>query len=139
MKAILCLLMTFLGITTTAGAQNALPTSGPSFSAKDTTKAEAISVATLQTYPVGIDRESVVVEDSSQAQQTVIEGESIVIEGSIDTKQSVTQKPATTDGPIRAWSNPPGYTGSQKPVTMTKHKSSKRFKRGKSKKGCPTF
>lgn len=120
MKAILCLLLAFFGITTAIVAQNALPTSGPSFSAKDSTKAEAISVATLQTYPVGIDRESVVVEDSLQTQQTV-------------------QKAASSDGPIRAWSNPPGYTGSQKPVTMTKHKSSSRFKRGKAKKGCPTF
>lgn len=55
-------------------------------------------------------------------------------------------KPTTStsnDGPIREWSNPPGYMGSQKKVKMVKkknkkhkHKPSRSVRNGKKKRGC---
>ena len=55
-------------------------------------------------------------------------------------------KPSTStsnDGPIRQWSNPPGYTGTQKTVKMVKkknkkhkHKPSQSVRKGRKKRGC---
>jgi hypothetical protein len=104
MKAFLCIVLASAGIGT-AAAQAPLPTSGPSFSSKDTVTADVISVASMQVYPTGIDRLSTRKDPE-------------VIEESIPEPQVI-----TVQGPIRDWSNPPGYMGTTRPpVTMVRHK-----------------
>ena len=104
MKAILCVLLMCTGINRIVVAQAPLPTAGPSFSSKDTTKAAVISVASMQAYPTGIDRKSIkpiatVISESAPAAQI------------------------SQEGPIQDWHNPPGYKGaSRSPGAMTRHK-----------------
>jgi len=122
MKAALCALLAFIGINWTVVAQTPLPTAGPSFSSKDTTKAAVIAVATMQNYPVGIDRQGAI-------QDTVAIIENVQVE---ETHQ---------EGPIQDWHNPAGYMGSAPPKgTMTRHKplTTKKYQRSRTDR-CYTF
>ena len=122
MKVLFCLLMAYAGICTPIGAQTPLPTAGPSFSAKDTTKAAVIAIASLQSYPVGIDRKST-------RQDTSVIIEDVRVERMAD------------EGPIQDWHNPAGYMGSSRPPSaMTRHKplQAKKYQRPKPNR-CYTF
>jgi hypothetical protein len=122
MKVILCVLLMWTGINGILVAQTPLPTAGPSFSSKDTTTAAVIAVASMQAYPTGIDR-----------QTTMVEAKEIV-------KIPKTTKTAD-QGPIRDWSNPPGYKGSRGPaLSSSKHKplTPKKYHRSKANR-CYTF
>ena len=107
MKAIGCLFILNLIFCTGLYGQTALPSAGPSFSKKDTTRADVLSVASFQVYPVGIDK--IGNEPASD---------------SLEVQMPVPAKRAVIDtGPIRDWSNPPGYMGASAPPTaMVKHK-----------------
>ncbi len=122
MKAFLSILLVCAGMCTVARAQTPLPTTGPSFSSRDSTMAQVISVASLQAYPVGIDRQS-----TRQELTTTVEIQETKI--------------VAHPGPIRDWSNPPGYMGSRGPaVSSAKHKplTPKKYHRSKSNR-CYTF
>jgi hypothetical protein len=123
MKAILCFMLAYAGVTMMAGAQATMPTAGPSFSIKDTSKAEVIAVASMQAYPTGIDRQG------SIPKQAIVE-------------ETIPDKTAMIDqGPIRDWSNPPGYMGASSPsMAMSRHKplSPKKYHRAKANR-CYTF
>lgn len=104
MKAFVCLLLLSALMLADANGQSPLPSSGPTFSTKDTTKANVLSVASLQAYPVGIDKFGKEQEEDTAA---------III------PQAVVSDP----GPIRDWSNPAGYMGSAGiPSAMVRHK-----------------
>jgi hypothetical protein len=122
MKAALCVLLAFTGINWTVVAQTALPTAGPSFSSKDTTKAAVVAVATMQNYPVGIDR------------QSAIQDTMVIVE-------KVPEEKASQPGPIQDWHNPAGYMGSAgSPGSMTRHKplAPKKYQRPRTNR-CYTF
>ena len=120
MKAALCVLLAFTGINWTVVAQTPLPTAGPSFSSKDTTKAAVIAVATMQNYPVGIDRQS------NQDTIAIIE------------KVEVNKSPQ--EGPIQDWHNPADYMGSPSSSGTTRHKplTPKKYQRPRTDR-CYTF
>jgi hypothetical protein len=123
MKFFLCIQVLCAGMYMTVAAQSPLPTSGPSFSSKDTATAAVISVASMQVYPTGIDRLSTR-QDPEVIEDSIPDGPTI-----------------TDDGPIRDWSNPPGYMGtSRPPVAMKRHKplAGRKYHRAKSNR-CYTF
>lgn len=107
MKAFACLIIFIELICTSMYGQSALPSAGPSFSAKDTTKADVLSVASLQVFPVGIDKL----------------GNEAAADSSVVLMSSAPKKATPDPDPIRDWSNPPGYMGaSGSPTAMVKHK-----------------
>ena len=122
MKAAFCVLLAFTGFNWTVVAQTPLPTAGPSFSSKDTTKAAVVAVSSMQNYPVGIDRQG-----ASQDTAVILE--------------SKPRGQISYSGPIQDWHNPPGYMGSSRPAgAMTRHKplSAKKYQRPRPNR-CYTF
>ena len=122
MKVVLSLLLINTGIICSLAAQAPLQTAGPSFSSKDTTKADVVAIASLQTFPVGFDLKGL-------QQDTIVKAEQVQIAD------------APLPAPIQDWHNPPGYLGSSRPAgTMTRHKplKAKKYQRPKPNR-CYTF
>jgi hypothetical protein len=103
MKTIFCFMLVFAGISITVDAQQTMSTEGPSFSKNDSSTSAVISVASLQSYPVGFDRQGTPKEEE-------------ILPSEVSSSQ------ALDIGPIRDWSNPSGYMGYRKSVKHTKRK-----------------
>ena len=116
------MLLALLGINLTVVAQTPLKTAGPSFSSKDTTKADVVAIASLQTFPVGFDLQSLQQDTLAKVEK----GEKAV---------------SPLPSPIQDWHNPPGYLGSSRPTgAMTRHKllKAKKYQRPRPNR-CYTF